>query len=40
MKIVRVTATPLNVPLHINLVGVDRRTTLSSCYVEVETETG
>ncbi|MEW6449691.1 MAG: mandelate racemase/muconate lactonizing enzyme family protein [Pseudomonadota bacterium] len=40
MKIVRVTATPLNVPLHINLVGVDRRTTLSSCYVEVETDDG
>src|ERR1044071_3422280 len=40
MKIVRVTATPLNVPLHINLVGVDRKSTLSSCYVEVETDTG
>ncbi len=40
MKIVRVTAIPLNVPLHINLVGVDRRSSLSSCYVEVETDTG
>ena len=40
MKIVRVTATPLNVPLHIKLVGVDRKSTLSSCYVEVETDDG
>jgi L-alanine-DL-glutamate epimerase-like enolase superfamily enzyme len=40
MKIVRVTATPLNVPLHIRLVGVDRKSTLASCYVEVETDTG
>lgn len=40
MKIVRVEATPLNVPLHIKLVGVDRRSTLSSCYVEVETDDG
>lgn len=40
MKIVRVTATPLNVPLHIKLVGVDRKTSLSGCYVEVETDTG
>jgi len=40
MKIVRVTATPLNVPLHIKLVGVDRQTSLSSCFVEVETDTG
>lgn len=40
MKIVRVTATPLNVPLHIKLVGVDRKLSLSSCYVEVETDTG
>ena len=28
MKIARVTATPLNVPLHIKLVGVDRETSL------------
>ena len=40
MKIARVSATPLNVPLHINLVGVDRKTTLSACYVEVETADG
>src|SRR5258708_28721923 len=40
MKIVRVTATPLNVPLHIKLLNVDRQSSLSSCYVEVETDTG
>ena len=40
MKIARVTAIPLNVPIHIDLVGVDRKTSLSSCYVEVETDTG
>ena len=40
MKIARVTATPLNVPLHIELVGVDRKSSLSACYVEVETDTG
>jgi L-alanine-DL-glutamate epimerase-like enolase superfamily enzyme len=40
MKIVRVTATPLNVPLHIKLVGLDHKTTLSCCFVEVETDTG
>src|SRR5829696_5887603 len=40
MKIVRVTATPLNVPLQIKLVGVDRKSTLASCYVEVETDEG
>ena len=40
MKIVRVAATPLNVPLHIKLLNVDRKSSLSSCYVEVETDTG
>jgi L-rhamnonate dehydratase len=40
MKIVRVTATPLNVPLYIKLVGLDRKTTLSACVVEVETDDG
>ena len=40
MKIVRVTATPLNVPLHIKLVGADRKTTLACCFVEVETDSG
>jgi L-alanine-DL-glutamate epimerase-like enolase superfamily enzyme len=40
MKIVRVTATPLNVPLQIALMGLDKSTTLSACYVEVETDNG
>ncbi len=40
MKIVRVTATPLNVPLQIALMGLDKQTTLSACHVEVETDTG
>jgi L-rhamnonate dehydratase len=40
MKIIRVTATPLNVPLHIKLMGVDRRSSLSGCTVDVETDTG
>jgi L-alanine-DL-glutamate epimerase-like enolase superfamily enzyme len=40
MKIARVTAIPLNVPLHITRVGVDRKTSLASCYVEVETDDG
>jgi L-alanine-DL-glutamate epimerase-like enolase superfamily enzyme len=40
MKIARVSATPLNVPLHIDLVGVNRTTSLAACYVEVETDQG
>ena len=40
MKIVRVTATPLNVPLQITLLGLDKKTTLSACHVEVETDSG
>jgi L-alanine-DL-glutamate epimerase-like enolase superfamily enzyme len=40
MKIVRVTATPLNVPLHIALMGADRNTSLAACFVEVETDNG
>src|SRR5256885_15995578 len=40
MKIARVTAVPLHVPLHIKLVGVDRATSLACCYVEVETDDG
>ncbi len=39
-KITRVTATPLNVPLHITLAGLDRRTSLACCHVEVETDQG
>jgi L-alanine-DL-glutamate epimerase-like enolase superfamily enzyme len=38
MKITRVTAIPLNVPLHITLLGLDRKTSLSACLVEVETD--
>src|SRR3954451_1005677 len=40
MKIIRVTAIPLNVPLHLTLVGVDRRTSLACVHVEVETDSG
>src|SRR6476659_7195151 len=40
MKIARVTATPLNVPLRINLVGVDKKTSLACCIVEIETDEG
>ena len=40
MKIARVTATALNVPLHIKLVGLDRKTSLACCHVEVETDDG
>jgi L-alanine-DL-glutamate epimerase-like enolase superfamily enzyme len=40
MKIVRVTATPLNVPLQITLLGLDKKTSLACCHVEVETDSG
>lgn len=40
MKITKVTATPLNVPLRIALLGLERTTTLSVCLVEVETDGG
>src|SRR6195256_1202947 len=40
MKIVRVTATPLNVPLHISLAGIERTSSLEACFVEVETDGG
>src|SRR4051795_3928115 len=40
MKIVRVTAIPLNVPLHVTLVGADRHTSLACVHVEVETDSG
>ena len=40
MKIARVTATPLNVPLHIDVAGVNRKTSLACCHVEVETDDG
>jgi L-alanine-DL-glutamate epimerase-like enolase superfamily enzyme len=40
MKIARVTATPLNVPMHVTLVGTDRHTSLACVHVEVETDVG
>jgi L-rhamnonate dehydratase len=40
MKIANVTATPLNVPLHVTLVGADRHTSLACVHVEVETDGG
>ncbi|MEA2950173.1 MAG: L-rhamnonate dehydratase, partial [Alphaproteobacteria bacterium] len=40
MKIVRVTATPLNVPLHISLAGIERTSSLEACFAEVETDGG
>jgi L-alanine-DL-glutamate epimerase-like enolase superfamily enzyme len=39
-KIARVTATPLNVPLHVTLAGADRHTSLACVHVEVETAEG
>ncbi len=39
-KIVRITATPLNVPLQITVLGLNRRASLSCCLVEVETDDG
>ena len=40
MKIVRVTATPLNVPLQVSLPGIERKSSLEGCFVEVETDAG
>src|SRR5215471_15214304 len=40
MKIVRVAATPLNVPLDIRLPGIERQASLECCFVEVETDSG
>jgi L-alanine-DL-glutamate epimerase-like enolase superfamily enzyme len=40
MKIARATATPLDVPVRIRVLGLDRPTSLSVCLVEVETDTG
>jgi L-rhamnonate dehydratase len=40
MKITRVAAHPLHVPLHILLPGIDRKTSLEACFVEVETDAG
>ena len=35
MKIVRVAATPLNIPLQISLPGIERKSSLEGCFVEV-----
>ena len=40
MKIARVAATALNVPLHITVAGLDRWSSLEACFVEVETDEG
>ena len=40
MKITRVTATPVHIPLNIKLVGAARPAALGGCLVEVETDTG
>ena len=40
MKIARVAATALNIPLRIALVGLDRTSSLEACFVEVETDDG
>ena len=40
MKIVRVSATPLNVPVTIDLLGLNKQTALSVCLTEIETDTG
>jgi len=39
-KITKVTAIPLNVPLHVKLVGAERKTSLACVHVEVETADG
>ncbi|MPZ57439.1 MAG: mandelate racemase/muconate lactonizing enzyme family protein [Rhizobiales bacterium] len=40
MKIARIAATPLNVPLQVTLLGLDKAASLSACVVEVETDNG
>src|SRR5258708_11214790 len=40
MKIVRVAATALNVPVHIKLPGIEGEASLECCFVEVETDAG
>jgi L-alanine-DL-glutamate epimerase-like enolase superfamily enzyme len=40
LKIVRVGATPLNVPVVIDLLGLHKETSLSLCLTEIETDTG
>ncbi len=40
MKIVRITATPLHIPVQINITGKPHNTSLSVCLTEVHTDTG
>jgi L-alanine-DL-glutamate epimerase-like enolase superfamily enzyme len=40
MKVARVAATPLNVPVTLDAAGIEKKTSLSVCLVEVETDTG
>ena len=40
MKITRIQATPLNVPVEIDILGLRRSSSLSVCMVEIETDTG
>jgi L-alanine-DL-glutamate epimerase-like enolase superfamily enzyme len=40
MKIARVAATPLNVPVTLDAAGIEKQTSLSVCLVEVETDQG
>jgi L-alanine-DL-glutamate epimerase-like enolase superfamily enzyme len=40
LKIIRVSATPLNIPVTIDVLGLDKTTSLSLCLTEIETDTG
>lgn len=40
MKIARVAATPLNVPVVLDAAGIEKKTSLSVCLVEIETDDG
>ena len=40
MKIAKITATPVNVPLNITFVGASRPAAMSGCLVEIETDAG
>ena len=40
LKIVRVKATPLNVPVTIDILGMNHTTSLSVCLTEIESDTG
>jgi len=40
LKIIRVSATPLNIPVAIDVLGLDKQTSLSLCLTEIETDTG